>query len=159
MCMFHKHVYLSIAALFLALSASAQVGGKDANSMNPKVDAIFAQYDKPDSPGCALGVIKDGKLVYARGYGMANLEHGIPNGPKLVYDTGSISKQFAAASVLLLAQQGKLSLDDEARKYIPELPAYQKPITIRHMLHHNPPRNVPCARDAIPSKKIDSRFA
>jgi len=60
MCTFHKHVCLSIAALFLALSASAQEGGKDANSLNAKVDAIFAQYDKPDSPGCLLGVIKYG---------------------------------------------------------------------------------------------------
>lgn len=136
MRMFHRHVYLSIATLFVAFSASAQEGGKDANSLNAKVDAIFAQYDKPDSPGCALGVIKDGKLQYARGYGMANLEHGVPNGPKLVYDIGSTSKQFAAASILLLAQQGKLSLDDDARKHIPELPAYQKPITVRHLLHH-----------------------
>jgi CubicO group peptidase (beta-lactamase class C family) len=132
----HKHLCLSIAVLFIGYSALAQDGVKDAVSLNAKVDAIFAQYDKPDSPGCALGVIKDGKLVYARGYGMANLEHGVPNGPKLVYDIGSTSKQFAAASVLLLAQQGKLSLDDDARKHIPELPAYQKPITIRHLLHH-----------------------
>jgi CubicO group peptidase (beta-lactamase class C family) len=136
MRMFHKYVYLSIAALFIASSASAQEGGKDANSLNGKVDAIFAQYDKPDSPGCALDVIKDGKLVYARGYGMANLEHNIPNGPKLVYDIGSTSKQFTAASILLLAQRGKLSLDDDARKHIPELPAYQKPVTIRHLIHH-----------------------
>jgi len=136
MRIFRKHVYLSIAALFIAFSASAQDGGKDANNLNVKVDAIFAQYDKPDSPGCALGVIKDGKLAYARGYGMANLEHGVPNGPKLVYDIGSTSKQFTAASILLLARQGKLSLDDDVRKHIPELPAYQKPITIRHLLHH-----------------------
>src|SRR5262245_41817068 len=134
--MLHKHLCLSIAVLFIGYSALAQDGVKDANSLNAKVDAVFAQYDKPDSPGCALGVIKDGKLVYARGYGMANLEHGVPNGPKLVYDIGSTSKQFAAASVLLLAKQGKLSLDDDARKHIPELPAYQKPITIRHLLHH-----------------------
>jgi CubicO group peptidase (beta-lactamase class C family) len=140
MGIFHKHVYLSIAALFIAFSASAQDGakdgGKDANDLNVKVDAIFAQYNKPDSPGCALGVIKDGKLVYARGYGMANLEHNIPNGPKLVYDIGSTSKQFTAASILLLAQRDKLSLDDDVRKHIPELPAYQKPITIRNLLHH-----------------------
>src|SRR5262245_51822172 len=136
MRMFLNYIYLSIAALFLAFSASAQEGGKDANSLNAKVDAIFAQYDKPDSPGCALGVIKDGKLVYARGYGMANLEHNIPNSPKLVYDIASTSKQFSAASILLLAGQGKLSLDDDVRKYIPELPAYQKPVTIRHLIHH-----------------------
>ena len=136
MRMFHKHVYLSIAALFIAISASAQDGGKDANSLNAKVDVVFAQYEKADSPGCALGVIKDGKLLYARGYGMANLEHNIPNGPKMAYDIGSTSKQFTAAGILLLAQQGKLSLDDDVRKHIPELPAYQKPITIRHLLHH-----------------------
>jgi len=136
MRMFHKHVYLSIAALFIAISASAQDGAGDANSLNAKIDAVFAQYDKPDSPGCALGVIKDGKLLYARGYGMANLEHNIPNGPKMAYDIGSTSKQFTAAGILLLAQQGKLSLDDDVRKHIPELPAYQKPITIRHLLHH-----------------------
>src|SRR5215475_5060328 len=133
---FSKFVYLVIAALFIAISASAQDGGKDANSLNAKVDAVFAQYEKADSPGCALGVIKDGKLLYARGYGMANLEHNIPNGPKMAYDIGSTSKQFTAASILLLAQQGKLSLDDDARKHIPELPAYLKPITIRHLLHH-----------------------
>jgi CubicO group peptidase (beta-lactamase class C family) len=136
MPMSHKHVYLSIAALFIAFSASAQDGGKDTNDLNVKVDAIFAQYDKADSPGCALGVIKDGKLVYARGYGMANLEHGVPNGPKLVYDIGSTSKQFTAASVLLLARQGKLSLDDDVRKFVPELPDYGAKVTLRNLLQH-----------------------
>ena len=103
---------------------------------NPRVDVIFEAWDRPDSPGCAVGVIQNGRFVYTRGYGMANLEHGVPNGPKLVYDIGSTSKQFAAASILLLARQGKLSLDDDTRKYVPELPAYQNPITVRHLLHH-----------------------
>ncbi len=135
---FYKHVHLSIALFFVSVSipVSAQEGGSASNNLNAKVDAVFAQYDKPDSPGCALGVIRDGQIVYARGYGMANLEHSIPNGPKLVYDIGSTSKQFSAASILLLAQQGKLSIDDDVRKHIPELPAYQKPITIRHLIHH-----------------------
>ncbi len=136
MRMLCRFFHLSIAAIFISISAHAQETGKDTNSLNARVDAIFAQFDKPDSPGCALGVIKDGKLVYARGYGMANLEHGLPNGPKLIYDIGSTSKQFTAASILLLAQQGKLSLDDDARKYIPEIPTYQQPVTIRHLLHH-----------------------
>jgi len=118
----------------VSVRSNAQVG--DAASLTAKVAALFANYDKPGSPGCALGVIKDGKLVYTRGYGMANLEHNIPNGPQIVYDIGSMSKQFTAASILLLAAQGKLSLDDNARKYIPELPTYQKPITIHHLLHH-----------------------
>ena len=120
-----------IALLFAAVFSSS-VHAQDTT----KVDTIFSAYDKPDSPGCALGVIKDGKLIYTRGYGRANLEHGIANGSNIVYDIGSSSKQFAAASIVLLAQQGKLSLDDDVRKLIPELPAYQKPVTIRHMLNH-----------------------
>jgi CubicO group peptidase (beta-lactamase class C family) len=119
-----------LIALFVALTVSTFAQD------TTKVDTIFAAYDKPDSPGCALGVIKDGKLVYARGYGRANLEHDIANGSQVVYDIGSTSKQFAAASIVLLAQQGKLALDDDVRKLIPELPAYQKPVTIRHMLNH-----------------------
>jgi CubicO group peptidase (beta-lactamase class C family) len=129
-----------LTTLLWGLSSNAQsntqAGGADTANLTTKIDAIFANYDKPDSPGCAVGVIKDGKLIYARGYGMANLEHNIPNGPQIVYDIGSLSKQFTAASILLLAAQGKLSLDDDVRKYISELPAYQKPITIRQMLHH-----------------------
>src|SRR5262245_30642058 len=116
--------------------SKTQAGDADTANLTAKIDAIFANYDKPDSPGCAVGIIKDGKLIYARGYGMANLEHNIPNGPQIVYDVGSVAKQFTAASILLLAAQVKLSLDDDVRKYIPELPAYQKPITIRQMLHH-----------------------
>jgi len=116
--------------------SNPQAGGTETTSQITKVDALFASYDKPGSPGCALGVIKDGKLIYTRGYGMANLEHNIPNGAQIVYDIGSDSKQFTAASILLLAAQGKLSLDDDVRKYIPELPAYQKQITIRQLLHH-----------------------
>src|SRR5262245_37868897 len=116
--------------------SNPQAGGTETTSQITKVDALFASYDKPGSPGCALGVIKDGKLIYTRGYGIANLEHNIPNGSQIVYDIGSDSKQFTAASALLLAAQGKLSLEDDVRKYIPELPTYQKPITIRHLLHH-----------------------
>lgn len=100
------------------------------------IDAIFADLDKPDSPGCALGVIEDGRLSYARGYGMANLEHAVANDSTIVFDIGSTSKQFTATAILLLAQDGKLSLDDDVRRYVPELPQYQRPITIRHLLHH-----------------------
>ena len=101
-----------------------------------KVDKIFAQWDKPDSPGCALGVYKDGQIVYKRGYGMANLNDDVPITPATVFHVASMSKQFTAASILLLAQQGKLSLDDDVHKYIPELPNFGQPITLRHLLHH-----------------------
>jgi len=101
-----------------------------------QVDAVFAEYDRSDSPGCSLGVYRDGRILYARGYGMANLELGVANSAQTVFDIGSTSKQFTAFSIQLLAREGKLSLDDDIRKWLPEMPAYGKTITIRHLLHH-----------------------
>ncbi len=103
---------------------------------NPEVDRLFAAWDRPDSPGCALGVLQNGRFIYERGYGMANLDYRIPNGPTMVYYIGSDSKQFTAASIALLALEGRLSLDDDIRTYIPEMPDYGTPITIRQLLHH-----------------------
>lgn len=105
-------------------------------SLTDKVDQVFAQWDKADSPGCALGVIRNGEFVYKRGYGMANLEYNIPISPTSVFWIASTSKQFTAMSIALLARQGKLSLDDDIRKYLPEMPQYQSPVTIRHLIHH-----------------------
>jgi CubicO group peptidase (beta-lactamase class C family) len=101
-----------------------------------RVDAVFAAYDRKDSPGCALGVYRDGRIIYARGYGMADIQRAVPITSRTVFDIGSTSKQFTAASIILLAQQGKLTLDDDVRRHIPELPQYDRPITIRHLLHH-----------------------
>ena len=92
--------------------------------MTARVDTVFRTFDRVDSPGCAGGVYRDGRILYARGYGMANLELGVPNTPRTVFDIGSISKEFAATAVLLLAHEGKASLGDDVRKYFPELPAY-----------------------------------
>jgi len=105
-------------------------------SQSDKIDKVFAQWSKPDSPGCELVVIKDGQIVYKHGYGMANLEHSIPMSPASIMDTGSVSKQFTAMAIALLAEQGKLSLDDDIRKYLPEIPKYESTITIRHLIHH-----------------------
>jgi len=105
-------------------------------ALTARVDQVFANWDKPDSPGCALAVIKDGKIIYQRGYGMADLEHDIPISPASAFYIGSVSKQFTAFAVAMLAQQGKLALDDDVRKYLPELPDYGTPITIRHLIHH-----------------------
>lgn len=107
-----------------------------ADSRSAQVDAVFGEYDKPDSPGCALGIIQDGNLIYKHGYGMASLEHGAPISGDTVFRIGSLSKQFTAAAVALLAEDGKISLGDDVRKYLPELPAYEHPITIRHLIHH-----------------------
>ena len=101
-----------------------------------QVDAVFAQWDRPDSPGCALGVYQDGRIAYSRGYGMADLEHDSPVTPDSVFYAGSVSKQFTAMAAALAIRQRKLGPDDDVRKYVPELPEYGRPITIRHLLHH-----------------------
>jgi CubicO group peptidase (beta-lactamase class C family) len=107
-----------------------------ADDVAPKIDAIFADYAKPDTPGCAVAVSKKGEIVFERAYGMANLEYDIPLKPDLIFEAGSVTKQFTAAAVMLLEQDGKLSLDDKVVKYIPELDASAKDITIRQMLTH-----------------------
>ena len=108
----------------------------DMKSVTNKVDALFKEWDKPHSPGCAIGIIKNGQFVYKRGYGMANLEYTIPISSTTVFRIGSTSKQFTATCVALLANQGKLSLDHSIRRYLPEMPGYSSSITIRHLLHH-----------------------
>ena len=91
----------------------------------------------PRRPGCAVGVSKDDKEILTRAYGSADLEHGVANTADTVFEAGSVSKQFTAAAILLLAQAGKLKLDDPVRDYVPELPDYGTPeITLRHLLHH-----------------------
>ena len=101
-----------------------------------KVDKIFASYNQAGSPGCAVGVIEDGNFVYRKGYGMGSVELGVPLTSQSVFYMGSVSKQFTAASTVLAAEQGYLSLDDDIRKYVPELPDYGHTITLRQMLHH-----------------------
>jgi CubicO group peptidase (beta-lactamase class C family) len=104
--------------------------------LTKKVDQLFATWDKPESPGAAIAVIKDGAVVYKRGYGSANLEYNVPITPQTVFHVASVSKQFTAFAIALLANQGKLSLDDDIRKHLPELPDFGKKITIRHLIHH-----------------------
>ncbi len=120
---------------FLLISVSA-LGQPLTEKQITRIDSLFSRYDKTNSPGCAVGIIREGQLVFQRGYGMADLEWGQAINPVTVFDIGSTSKQFTAASLLLLQQQGKLSLDDDVRKYIPELPNYGKTITLRHLLNH-----------------------
>jgi CubicO group peptidase (beta-lactamase class C family) len=105
-------------------------------SLTDKIDRLFVEWNKPNSPGCALGVIKDGQFIYKKGYGMANLDYNIPIDSKTVFYIASMSKQFTATSIALLAEQGKLSLNDDIRRYLPEMPQYQNPITISHLIHH-----------------------
>jgi CubicO group peptidase (beta-lactamase class C family) len=124
---------------FFAVLAAATIaaGSQAAVQSDPitKVDAVFARWTNA-TPGCAVGVATGGKTVLQRAYGMSDLEHDVPNAPDSIFEAGSVSKQFTAAAVLFLARDGKLSLDDPVRKYVPELPDYGSPLTIRHMLTH-----------------------
>jgi CubicO group peptidase (beta-lactamase class C family) len=129
------------AAIMVVAAFALNAAGVKAQDAAPaaeadRVDAVFGEWNHEDTPGCAVGVYRDGGLVLARGYGMADLERRVPITPQSVFDIGSTSKQFAAASILLLEQQGRLNLDDDVRTHVPELPEYGRPITIRHLLHH-----------------------
>ncbi len=125
-------------ALGVAVVAAGVTGVCAARAADPEpgvIDAIFSEWTA-QTPGVAIAVVRDEKVIYSRGYGMASLEHSAPVAVDTVFDIGSTSKQFTAACILLLAEDGKLSISDEVRKYIPELPQYERPITIAHLLHH-----------------------
>lgn len=117
----------------LVLAAAPSAAQSD---LATRVDSIFAPWSSPQSPGCAVGVSRNGRTLVSRAYGSANLEHDIPNTPETVFEAGSVSKQFTAAAIVRLAQQGRLSLDDDVRRYVPEVPDYGTPITLRHLLNH-----------------------
>ncbi|MDH3424214.1 MAG: beta-lactamase family protein, partial [Gemmatimonadota bacterium] len=101
-----------------------------------RVDSVFSEYDRSNTPGCAVGVVRNGRLEYGRGYGMANLDHGIAITPQTVFRTGSVGKQFTAAAIAIAARDGAISLDDPVRRWIVELPSYPVDPTIRQVVHH-----------------------
>jgi len=124
------------ACLAGVLTARLALAAAPAPRIEPaRIDAVFKDYGR-STPGCALGVSSGGRLVYAKGYGMADLTFGVPITPATVFDIGSTSKQFAAASLLLLAADGKVALSDDVRKYVPELPDYGDTITLEHLLQN-----------------------
>jgi len=112
-------------------------GSRDtATALEARIDAVFSEFDNTRSPGCALGVVQHGDLTFARGYGMANLEYGIGIRPTSIFRIASVSKHFTAATMLVLEREGVLSVDDDVRRFIPDLPDYGEPITIRHLIYH-----------------------
>jgi CubicO group peptidase (beta-lactamase class C family) len=126
-----RRLAASALGILLLMNASAAL-----NPNTAEVDKLFAQWNRQDSPGAAIVVVKDGTVIYQNGYGCANLEHRIPITPQTRFDVASVAKQFTGLSVAMLVEQGKLSLDDDVRKYLPDVPNFGKPITIGHLLHH-----------------------
>ena len=134
-----RHLGVVAAVLALAVGCTRpdeSSAGVEVGADNVVIDAVFANWNRPGGPGCALAVAVDGKQVYTRGYGYANLDYDIPVTPQTVFDVASITKQFVAASITMLALEGKLSLDDGVRTWLPELPEYDQVITLRHMIGH-----------------------
>jgi len=131
-----KRAVAAGAVVLALLTVPTPAAAQQSPGQRDDIDTIFAAWDRPDSPGCALGVVEDGELTYERGYGSANLDWQIPIATDTVFYVGSVSKQFTAASIALLAQDGLISLDDDIRGYFPEMPAYDRPITVRHLVHH-----------------------
>jgi len=127
-----------LAALPLAGTADAasKAAASAARSPERQVDALFAKWNRPGMPGAVVAVIRDGKVVLSKGYGLADIEHGVPMSPASEVVIGSMSKQFTAFAIQLLAQDGKLSLDDDIHMYLPDVPDFGRKITIRHLLHH-----------------------
>lgn len=127
---------LPVALVFarpLVAQPTPQAGTVDVGAV---ADRVFASWNSTHTPGCAVGVSQRGRVLLTRGYGMANLETGTPITPETIFESGSVAKQFTAAATLLLAADGRLSLDDTVQKYVPELPVYERPILVRHLLSH-----------------------
>ncbi|HJW15631.1 MAG TPA: serine hydrolase domain-containing protein, partial [Flavisolibacter sp.] len=126
---------MRLVVFFLALFIT-QANAQEAFTLKSSIDSLFSRFNNHVSPGCAVAVVNEGKKVFEGFYGMSNLEYDIPIGRHSKFHIASLSKQFTAAAIIRLAQEGKLSLNDDIRKYVQEIPDFGKKITINHLLHH-----------------------
>jgi CubicO group peptidase (beta-lactamase class C family) len=124
------------SVLSLLIFLPATLWAQQPADVTARLDRLFERWNSKDAPGCVVAVSRTGQPLLTRAYGMADLEHDVPNTRQTVFEAGSVSKQFTAAAIVLLALEGKLSLEDNIRKYLPEIPDYGTPVTIRHMLTH-----------------------
>jgi CubicO group peptidase (beta-lactamase class C family) len=128
-----KWVALTIVAFLSITNLKAQ---SIPDSIIKKIDSLFTKWNTTSSPGCTIGIVRNDTLIYAKGYGMANLEYGVPNSPQTIFHMASISKQFTGWAIILLEKSGKLKLDDDIHKYLPWVPDFKQKITVRHLLNH-----------------------
>jgi len=127
-----KKTLLFLLIFTFTLTASAQLD----RSVEEDIDQLFVEWNRPNHPGGAVGIVQDGKLVFSKAYGLASLEYLVPNAKGTRFNIASVSKQFTAMGIVRLHLQGKLSVEDDPRRHIPELPDFGQTVTIRHMLHH-----------------------
>ncbi len=132
-----RHFYSITGVLFLFSLITINVTAQSVpDSLKNKIDSLFTEFNTSNTPGCTIGIVRNDSLIYAKGYGMANLEYDIPNTPETIFHIASISKQFTASAIILLARKGKLNLDDDIHKYLPWFPDLKAKITIRNLLNH-----------------------
>jgi len=129
-------IRVAVAAVLLGVAAAPPASAQISADTAQLIDRVFAPLNRADAPGCSIGIDRDGLPLYRRGYGMASLESRAPMTEGSIVESGSVAKQFTAGAIVYLALNGKLDLDDPVRKYIPELPDYGAPVTIRMLLHH-----------------------
>ncbi len=127
-----KPLYLALITIAIVSSCVSS----EVNNRTSQVDHIFEKWNTSSSPGCAVGIMENDQIILEKAYGMADLQHGVANTKETIFENGSVSKQFTAAAIILLALDGDLSLDDNVRKYIPEVPDYGEAITLRHLMTH-----------------------
>src|SRR5262245_50828320 len=129
---------IKTAALFVfTLSVATSLPAQSLpDSVVKKIDSLYRKWNTVTSPGCTVGIVRNDSLIFSKGYGMANLEYAIPNAPQTIFHMASVSKQFTAYAIVLLARQGKLQLDDDIHKYLPWFPDLKEKITIRNILNH-----------------------
>jgi CubicO group peptidase (beta-lactamase class C family) len=127
---------VGLPAMPAAQQTSRAAGSSVAADPAAGIDAILAQWNRAGSPGAAVAVVREGEIVHSQGYGLANLEYDVPITPSSVFHIASVSKHFTAFAIGLLAQEGRLSLDDDIRKHLPEVPDFGRTVTIRHLIHH-----------------------
>lgn len=131
-----KYFTLLLLALVFCTSHTRAQHHRWIHPYTTRIDSLFASYAQGSNPGLAVGILKGGQLVFSKGYGLANLEHGLPFTPNTVSDIGSLAKQITCFAIVLLAQRKQLNLDDDIRRYLPEVPDFGHTITIRHLVHH-----------------------
>jgi len=129
----HMKLLTSLLCVLIAFTTLAQ---KKTDSLTIKLDALFSNYNNKTGPGVAVGITQNGKTIFKKGYGLANMEYDIPITSASIFDIASVSKQFAGLAISMLVQQGKISLSDDIHKYVPEVPDFGQTITINHLVHH-----------------------
>jgi len=131
----HLFFYILICTGFI-FSTHTQAQTLDKNKLETKIDSLIPTQVNDSTPGLIIGVVKNGELIFSKGYGLANISYGIPNNPKMVFNTGSVSKQFLGYAFAMLHVDGKLNIDDPVNKYLENWPEFEQEVTLRHLLTH-----------------------